>query len=337
MQGQLQIKTHPEHLEYYKTFLKIERLTRTFLEKRGYLPLHLPLLSPALVPESYLEIFKSEYRYLGTRQELFLTPSPELFIKRLLSQNIGDCYYLGKSFRNEERNSDKHASEFTMLEFYKVNAGYNDIADEVLALFQSLAATLPDKTLRYNGYEVRFTQWEKLTVDQAFVIYAHLSPGDVFDEKKLINAAKLKDYEVDNFSYEDVFSQMYVQEVEPQLGTHGYPTLLTDYPKAFAALAKMNKDNKTAQRFEVYIAGVEIGDCYSELTNADEQKQRFHDEDKKRNYAKRIKHPVDWGMVSALEDGLPECSGIAIGFDRLAMVFAGAPSIHNLRIVDVTD
>lgn len=329
----MDIYTHTSNLKNYNKYLQLKRLTQDFLQKRKYLELELPLLSPSLVPESYLEIFKTEYRYLSTKQDLFLTPSPELFIKRLMSQGIGDCYYLGKSFRNSERPSERHSSEFTMLEFYKIKADYMDVAREVLALLRVLAG--PSRSITYQGVTARLDKWEKLTVDEAFVRFAQLKKGEVFDKIKLRAQARRKGYLVDGFSYEDIFSQMYVQEVEPNLGTSGYATLLYDYPKEFAALAKLNKDNKTAQRFEFYIAGVELGDCYTELTLAKEQNIRFKDEDRKRKESRRINHPIDWGFVKALESGLPDCSGIAIGFDRLAMIFCNATSIHDLRIVDI--
>lgn len=332
----MKIRTQSSHIDSYKKYIALKDATNDFLKKQKYLELDLPVLSPTLVPESYLEVFKTEYRYLGEQKDLFLTPSPELFIKRLLAENIGDCYYLGKSFRNAERASEKHSSEFTMLEFYKVNADYMDIAGETLKLLQHLAKNMTGTTtIEYQNNKVSMEQWEKLSVDEAFVKYAKIKSGDVFSDKSLRSAAKKKGYVVDGFTYEDIFSQLYVQEVEPQLGTNGHPTLLYDYPKEFAALAKLNDNGITAQRFEFYIAGVELGDCYTELTNPDEQKARFEDEDNKRNAAKLISHPIDWGFVDALKKGLSNCSGIAIGFDRLAMIFVNVSSIHDLKILEV--
>jgi lysyl-tRNA synthetase class 2 len=220
-----------------------------------------------------------------------------------------------------------------MLEYYRLGASYMDIADELLDYLRVLNGG--KKTLSYQGRHVSLDRWEKLSVDEAFVRYAGLTRGDIFDREKIMRAGATKGYVVDGFTYEDVFSQIYVQDVEPHLGTNGFPTLLHDYPQAFAALAKLNTDGQSAQRFEFYINGVELGDCYSELTNPNEQRARFEHESAARVKSGLIDHAVDWGFVEALEYGLKECSGIAIGFDRLAMVFCDLPSIHDLRLIDV--
>lgn len=328
----MEIKTQPAQLDAYKSYIELKTKTAQFLAKNGYLELDLPVLSPALVPESYLEVFKTRFQFMEEAQSLYLAPSPELFIKRFLAHVKQNCYYLGKAFRNSEPDSSRHSPEFTMLEFYNVGATYMDIADEVLALMQYLAGGME---FTYQGQRILLDQWERLTVEDAFIKYAGLEKDVLFNESKLRKHAQKKGYVEDGFSYEDIFSQIYVQEVEPHLGMQGRATLIYDYPKEFAALAQLNTDNKTAQRFEFYIGGVELGDCYTELTDPQEQRLRFEEEDKKRKELARIDHPVDWGFVEALKQGLPPCAGIAIGFERLAMVFSDCTSIHDLRVIDV--
>lgn len=313
--------------------MELEQATHAFLQDKQYLPLTLPVLSPALVPESYLEVFATEYRFFNTTESLFLTPSPELFMKRVLCAVQTDCYYLGKAFRNAEAASTKHSGEFVMLEYYRLGASYLDLADELLELLRTFEKVSGPVTVR--GVTLQLDAWERLSVDEAFVRYADLAPGTIYDEQALHSACEKRGYTVEGFSYEDLFTQLYVDAVEPHLGTNGRPTLIYDYPTAFAALAKLNNDGKTAQRFEFYIGGVELGDCYSELTDPRQQKARFDAEQKARDAAGMIEHPVDWGFIEALESGLPECAGIAIGFERLAMVFLGLESIHDLRLVDV--
>ena len=334
----MKIHTAINNLENYKLYLQITTLTHAFLQKRGYLNIELPVLSPVLIPESYLEVFKTEFAYFKRKESLFLTPSPELFLKRLLARRIGSCYSLGKSFRNSEPVSSLHAFEFNMLEFYKVDANYLDIADEVLALLGEIAFQLNGKKeIVYQGTKFKFDHWEKFTVAQAFNQFANMEEKTLFDEKLFIVAAQKKGYNVNGFSFADVFSQIYVQEVEPHLGMAGRPTLIYNYPKEFAALAKLNKDGKTAQRFEFYINGIELGDCYSELTDWKEQKDRFKIEVERRRKDGRIDHPVDWGLIESLKRGLPNCAGIAIGFDRLAMIFANLTNIQNLKLINITN
>ncbi|MBI4004723.1 hypothetical protein HY358_01140 [Candidatus Roizmanbacteria bacterium] len=332
----MNITTNIDNLEKYKIVLKVEETTHLFFKKHGFVNVHLPVLSPALIPESYLEIFQTEFSYHQKRQRLFLTPSPELFLKRLLAHGIGNCYYLGKSFRNAEPASNLHSFEFCLLEFYKVDANYLDIADELLLLLQELADSLyVSSEIKYRGKRISLSRWERLSVAEAFQKYANIYSSDLFDPNTLREKARQKGYKVDGFSYEDIFSQIYVQEIEPQLGVRGYPTLLYDYPKQFAALAKLNKDKKTAQRFEFYIEGIELGDCYSELTDWKEQEMRFTEEVEKRKHANKIPHTIDKGFIETLQYGLNPCAGIAIGFDRLAMIFADATSIHDLQLISI--
>jgi len=337
----MKITTNVENLNNYQLYLKVEETIHEFLKTRGYLKIELPVLSPALIPESYLEVFKTEFRYLNEKENLFLTPSPELFLKRLLAYGIGDCYYLGKSFRNSDPPSSLHSFEFTMLEFYKVKANYLDIADELLGLLNYICIKLNritdtgEKTIIYGNKKISFTQWEKISVAEAFDRYAQINSNELFDEDLFFKKAESKGYNIKQSSYTDIFSQIYVQEIEPSLGQNGYPTLIYNYPKKMAALAKLNSDNQTAQRFEFYIGGIELGDCYTELTQWKEQQNRLMAESKERSQQKKIKHPIDKGFIQALQYGLTDCAGIAIGVERLAMIYANLDTISKLKLINI--
>lgn len=320
----MKIQTTVENLKNYKIYLQVEKAVNEFLEKNNYLKVELPVLSPALIPESYIKIFETEFKFLDKKEKLYLTPSPELFLKRLLTYGVGDCYYLGKSFRNADPPASLHSYEFVMLEFYKMGADYMEIADVALKLLQSIK-----KEIIYQGKKISFEKWEKITVSQAFQKYSDISEKELFNHKLFIKKAKQKKYRVDGFTYEDLWSQVYSQEIELNLGKNGYPTLIYDYPKEFAALAKLNQDGKTTQRFEFYINGIELGDCYTELTDWKEQQIRFSKEDK-------VIHPIDKGYIQALKYGLGDCSGIAIGLERLAMIFANVTSIDQLKLINIS-
>lgn len=317
----MKIQTNVNNLKNYRIYLQVEKAVNEFLEKNNYLKVDLPVLSPTLIPESYLEVFETEFKYFEKKEKLYLTPSPELFLKRLLAYGVGDCYYLGKSFRNADPPAALHSFEFTMLEFYRMNANYMDIAEEVLKMLRHIDKKVKNKL-------VSFKKWEKISITEAFEKYAGISEKELFDQKLFIKKAKEKSYQTKNFSYEDLWSQIYSQEVEPNLGKDGYPTLIYDYPKEFAALAKLNDDGKTTQRFEFYINGIELGDCYTELTDWREQELRFKKES-------RVIHPIDKGYIEALKYGLHDCSGIAIGLERLAMIFADATSIEDLKLITI--
>lgn len=333
----MHIHTHPHRLPHYLRYLQVKRAIRAFLESEGYLELDVPVLSPALIPESCLEVFETEFTYLDHREKLYLTPSPELFIKRLLAGGISDCYYLGKSFRNSEPTSPKHAPEFTMLEVYKVGKQYRFMADTVLRMLAHLARTLYEKEkIIYNGASVSFDRWEEMTTAEAFETYAQIHPSEFLDKKAFLKRAKEKGYRIDGFGYEEVWSQIYAAEIEPHLGTNGYPTILYDYPICFAPLSQPNPDGKTAQRFEFYIGGVELGNCYTELIDASLQDERLREELSIRRAFGKIEHPYDAGFIEAVRAGMPPSTGIAIGVERLAMVLLGLENISDCALVSIT-
>lgn len=330
-------KTTVQNLACYKVYLQIEQAVREFLEKRHYLKLDLPVLSPVLIPESYLEVFETEFRFFNKREKLYLTPSPELFIKRLLVAGVGDCYYLGKAFRNSEPSSSLHAAEFTLLEFYKVGVDYSYLKKELvrLLLFVSQKVLGTTRLTVKNQLVDLQKSWEEITVAQAFAKYAGIKEEELFNHQLFIKKTRQKGYQIKNASCVDLFSQIYAQEIEPHLGANGVPTIITDYPKEMAALAKLNPDGKTAQRFEFYIAGIELGDAYTELTDWREQEDRFKKEERERQQTGKIAHFTDGGFVSALKKGLPPCAGMAIGFDRLAMIFTGCQRIRDLKLIHI--
>lgn len=329
----MHIVTHPENLKHHIVVQKLKRKTREFLDSMGLLEVDLPVLSPALVPESYLEVFQTTFILGNYKKNLYLTPSPELFLKRLLVHDVGDVYYLGKSFRNSDPTSTLHSFEFTMLELYQMGRTYLDIADTVLGLLNHLSQ---HKEIAYKGKTLSLEKWEKISVAEAFQTYAHIQKETLFSHKEFLKAAQKKGYTTDGFTYEDVWSQMYTQEIESHLGMNGFPTLLYDYPKEFAALARLNPDGQTAQRFEFYMFGIELGDCYTELTDWKEQQERFIEEQKKREQSNRITHPIDKGFIQALQYGLKPCAGIAIGFDRLATIFANVSSLEDTQVITIS-
>jgi len=325
----MEINTSLKNLNNYKIYLQIEKSIHEFMEKNNYLKIDIPVLSPALIPESYLEIFETEFKYFDKREKLYLTSSPEIFLKRLLVAGIGNCYYLGRCYRNSEPNSDWHSPEFTMLEFYKLGINYLEMADEVLKLLQSIQ--IENKKLK-----ISFEKWEKYSVAEVFTKFEKIKEEELFNEKLFFNKAREKGYNVEKTTYEDLFSQILATEIEPKLGIKGYPTLIYDYPKQMASLAKLNKNGKTAQRCEFYIDGLEVGGFCTELNDYKEQQKRFISETKKRKQNKMINHSIDKGFIEALKYGLPFCTGAGIGFERLVMIFANTQSIDELKLINIS-
>ncbi len=331
----MKIKTTVSNLKNYKIYLQVEKAIHEFMEKNNYLKADIPVLSPALIPESYLEIFETEFNYFNKKERLYLTPSPEIFLKRLLVTGVGNCYYLGRAFRNSEPNSDWHSPEFTMLEFYKLGVNYLEMADEVLKMLSYIKNKISKIKTTKQKLKISFQRWEKFSVAQVFEKFAKIIKKELFNEELFFKAANKKGYNIINATYEDLFSQILATEVEPRLGKSGYPTLLFDYPKQLASMAKLSKDGKTAERCEFYINGLEIGGFCTELNDVKEQEKRFISETLKRKKNKMLNHTIDKGFIETLQYGLPDCTGAGIGFERLVMIFANLTSIDQLKLINI--
>lgn len=326
----MDIKNKIDNLENHKLFLRINRLSSLFLRKNGFIEIDTPLLSPKLIPESYLEIFETKNLYKKNDQEMYLIPSPELFLKRLIASGIGNCFSLGKSFRNNEPVEKKHSYEFTMLEFYRVNSDYFKIMDDVMNLLRFLSKKIfNNNEIKYQGKKIDLSNYEKITVAQSFLKYADID--NIFDHQEFFKQAKKKGYRVDNLDYIDVWSQIYGIEVEPNLGKNGKVTFIYEYPKELAAITKIN-DLGIAERFEFYIEGIELGNCGNEGVIINEYKKRFYNDIKIRQKLKLINYHPDVEFISVLKK-LPKCAGIAVGMDRLAMIFADIKSISDLQLI----
>lgn len=304
------------------------------MEKKGYTQVDVPVLSPSLIPESYLEVFETEFYFSNKKEKLYLTPSPELFLKRLIAKGIGNCYAMTKSFRNSEPFSSRHASEFTLLEFYKVKADYMDIAKDTLEMMRSIAQTLYGKNeITYQNKKVSFAKWEKITVTEAFDQYAGIS--NVLDEERFLHDAKQKGYVVDGFSYVDLWSQIYTQDVEPYLGVNGFPTIIYEYPPQLAATAQLDTKKGVVERLEFYIEGIELGNCgnaSTKTTNRKDEEKRMDTEIELRKKMGKISYKADKEFVDVLLH-MPACAGIAIGLERLGMVFTNVNTIRDLKLV----
>ncbi len=336
------LKNHLELWERYFIREKVLTAIRRFFLDRSFHEVETPYLTGSLPPESYLDIFETTLldRHRNPKRA-FLPTSPEPFLKKLLVAGIGNCFALPKSFRNTENMSHTHNPEFTILEWYRVNADYTDImadCEELLVFINTyLLRSKPESgttratTLRYQGKTVDLTApWERLSMVEAFRRYAKMDLTHALTRETIVPIAKKKGYAVQGSDgWEELFDQLFLNEVEPRLGK-GRPTILYDYPVALAALSQKKKsDPRFAERFEFYIEGLELGDGYSELTDWKEQLARFHLEHEERKRLGKVEHPIDMDFIEALKTGLPECSGIAIGVDRLIMLFADARDIAD--------
>jgi lysyl-tRNA synthetase class 2 len=276
--------------------------------------------------EVHLQAFATtRFTPRGEREDLWLHTSPEFAMKRLLAGGAGPIFQLARVWRNGEA-SDTHAPEFTMLEWYRPGAGFADLIAETQAF---LRAVLPP-SVTCRGITTSLEDFEILTVAQAFARYAGAdvlaTAGDAGALARSAGAT-LRAGE----DWEDLFFRLLLERIEPHLG-RDHPTFLTHWPAAQAALARRDPaDPRVALRFELFVCGLELANAFQELTDPSEQRIRF-EADRARRHAINGRHdwPMDEDFLAALDHGMPPASGIALGFDRLAMIASGACKIEQV-------
>ena len=283
---------------------------RAFFSDRNVMEVETPLISMAGNTDP-------EIQSIRTGEGGYLRTSPEFALKRLLASGSGDIYELGRVFRGSEAGRS-HNPEFTMLEWYRTGFTYHQLMDEVADL------------VRRSG-RGKFDRWplQKLSYRQLFVHYAGLDPYDA-DEHALAECAKkhgVDDLELRHRQWLDLLLSVVIQ---PALPEHCL-TFVHDFPADQAALARVRQDNPpVAERFELYLGRTELANGYQELTDAVEQARRFEADNRQRELRGQPVYQSDHNLVTALEHGLPECAGVALGVDRLLMAIVGAASITEV-------
>ncbi len=338
MQTWEKIKQNPSLFEGHFVREKVIDTIRSFFKNKNFREVQTPILVPTPSCEPNLEVFQTRLKtFKGVERKAYLIMSPEYSIKKLLSAGIGNCFEITHCFRNEEEVSDHHNPEFTMLEWYRVNANYKDIMKDFEDLFiKIIKSKHPDADLEKWEYQNTTYNisppWTMIPVSEAFNKYAGIDTETLLSKTKLIGKAAKSGYRISKeTTWEEVFHQILFNKIEPALKKINRPYFIYDYPASLASLSKKKaSDPRFAERFEVFLAGIELGNCFSELTNAKEQKMRFEKELMERKVRGKTVYPMDKELIKALSKGMPEVSGIAVGVDRLIML-AG-----NFRTVSET-
>ena len=316
----------PDRLPFLMARNRITRAVRRWFEARDFTEVETAALQVSPGNEAHLHAFATQaLTTAGEGRAMYLHTSPEFACKSLLASGESAIFTLAKVWRNRER-GPLHHPEFTMLEWYRTAKPYETLMDDCAALLATAAEAAATRTLSFRGIEADpFAEPERLTVAQAFDRHAGI---DVFGDLPAQAAAKGIRTAADD-TWADVFSRLIVEKVEPNLG-HGRATILCEYPTSEAALARPKPgDPRVAERFELYACGVELANCFGELTDPAEQRRRFEIEmdEKQRLYGER--YPIDEAFLAALAQ-MPPASGGALGFDRLVMLATGASRIDQV-------
>lgn len=278
---------------------EVLRETRAYYHSHGFAEVETPVVIDAPAIEEYIEAPR-------TASGAFLRSSPELEMKRLLAAGMDRIYEIAPCFRADEHGR-RHRCEFTMLEWYMVRTDYIQLLDFTKGLFRHLASALkiPKTTFDPHG------EWEIISVRDAFRRFADADADKCAETESL-------------------FEQVLVEKVEPAL-PKDVPCVLIDYPVRFGAFARKKKSDPTlAERWEVYYNGLELGNAYGELVDAEEQIARFRKYAEKRRISGLTEYPEPTEFLDAIRSGIPESAGCAVGFDRLVMVLAGKNDIADV-------
>ncbi len=316
------------------------RATRAYFDDQAFQEVETPALqiSPGL--DTHIMAFASMLEnHDGTpHQQMYLHTSPEFAMKKLLVAGAGNIYQICHVFRNREL-AATHSPEFSMIEWYRTGASYWDIMDDCVQLLREVAKASGIQIFRYKGrISNPFGVWQIISVADAFWQYCKIKILDDVGNASILRseAMRLGVRTDDGDNWDDIFFRIMAERIEPFLGIPA-PTLLFDYPAHMAALSKIKADDpRVAERVELYVCGLELANGFSELQDAEQQRARFIKDAAEKEKLYGFRYPIDEDFIAALSHGLPKCSGIALGMDRLVMLVTGTENINDILWVPVT-
>ena len=301
----------------------ITEAVRSFFIQKGFLQVETPLLAPHVIPESHIEIFRTEQISMYKKsRSLYLLPSPELWMKKLIAQGSGSIFQICKCFRNNEQSGMQHSNEFTMLEYYAEGADYLYSLKLTEELFKSLFLKFSPK---YAEMPIKV-----LTIQSAFLKTTGIDIEKCPDFLSLRKAAINAGYDI-NESYttwEEIFNLLFISKTEPAVCGNGI-TVLMDYPVQIPTMAKKKEGKPYYERWELYIDGIEIANCYSEETAPEKVREYYRTETQAKAAISQVPVDVDASYPEIFRT-FPECSGTALGMDRLVMILTGCTDISQV-------
>src|SRR4051795_7008236 len=316
---ELDLIANAESRELFIMRSKVVSAIRNWLDSRGFLEVETPILQ-RLYGGALARPFVTHYNELD--RDMYLRIADELYLKRLIVGGLERVYEIGKDFRNEGF-SRKHQPEFTMLEWYQAYADYNDIADELEELVESLSHLAIDESIDWGR------PWKRVTLRDAIREETGVDISEARTKGALLEAAK--DYELDpDENWPKLVDALLSKYVEPKLVN---PTFLMDYPVELSPFAKRHRETDgLVERFECFAGGMEFSNAFTELNDPDDQRARFEEQVKDREGGDQETQPYDEDYVFALEHGMPPTGGIGIGIDRVVMLLSGRDSIREVQL-----
>jgi len=311
-------------LETLKIRARVLQSIRAFFAARDVLEVETPILSKSAITDPQLESFKTQFN----QSDYYLHTSPEFYMKRLLASGSGDIFQISRVFRVDEQGTN-HNPEFSMLEWYRLGLDHHALMDEMEELIKNIFSDKQKDII-----------FQRISYQQAFQNKLAIDPLEA-DAQQLEKCARDNNISIPqgmDMDDKDMWLDwLMVISIGPSFSKNGF-TFLYDYPASQAALAKLSKhDSRIAHRFELFAGELELANGFYELTDAEEQSARFTNENKLREQGGQKAMPIDLHLLKALKAGMPECSGVAIGLDRLLMVLTQANHIRDVIAFETGD
>lgn len=319
---------------------KVIQAIRAFLDERGFQEIITPTFQRALPLEPNIYAFETNWQTSQNVQQLYLSTSPESSLKKMMAGGVGQCYAISKCFRNLEGSGPRHNPEFLMCEWYRPNANFQHIMNDTTALVLFvkkqidvyLQRDVSESLVFQNQLLTLSSQWPQLSLVDLFRTHAGLEMVEIVTDDALKRAAKQKGYQTENATWSQLFDQIFLNEIENKLPKQ--PFFLVDFPARLSPLCQVNSQKPyLAERFEVFIAGMEIGNGNTENLNAQKVRDHFSQEKNARAQNDLQTPTIDSDFVTAIEKIQKKhqsVAGIGLGVDRLAMIMADVASLAEV-------
>lgn len=333
MSNWIDLKNDSRLRDIYEKRIKTIRLIREFFWSNDFKEVETPVALRFSGQEPYLNpvpiILHDPH---GEEHKFYLQTSPEFAMKKLLASGYEKIFQICKCFRDFEQFGGNHNPEFTMIEWYRAPGTLEEIMDDTENLFKFIAKQLNADQIQYKEKNIKITvEWERATMREVWQKFIGVDLNEYLTAEKMATLALERGYTAETHEpYEDLFYKIFLNEIELKLGAEK-PIIIYDYPELMCSLSRLSKnDSRYSERFELYIGGLELANAFGELTDAKEQENRLEIDRQKRMSMGKETWPIDEEFISALESGLPEAGGIALGVDRMIMLFTGAKDINEV-------
>lgn len=355
------LKENP--LLFQRYFIKeyIIKACRKFFEEKNYHELESPIITNALPQERYINVLTTNINLLGNvNQKAYLTPTTETFNKKILAAGLGEHFVITKVLRGLEEIGLNHSPEFTMLEWYHLNATYKELMTDCEDLFKFIFKFVKESLIKekelnrfpidlenfeqenilnYLGNKINLNApWHRISIPNAIKEFTGVELKDLQSLEEITSLAAKFGFKADKKDdWQSIFEWIWASEIEPKL-PKDKPVFVYDFPKQICVLTKPSLTNTlVCERVEIYLAGKEIGNGYTELLDYNLQNQNFLQEQAARKVLGLEDIEFDSDLIEALKSGLPDVSGIGIGLDRVAMIFANAKYIGDINYFPVSE